>query len=207
VEKRKIFFLAIISIVFLTIASGTFFYINSMNNEQFEGNLEKAYSSYTNLSSKIEKNNHDQQSADYFKMTNVKKGLKSLNDIKKTNNETKNYLNDCLKSANDDVEKEYINLLINQTDLIGNLIDVDIRSLKFKEDYLNGKIGVTAHNNEMNKMKNKINSTFKKVDENSKHISNFLAENPDFEDRLNNLDIGMEFMGGSFIGSLILKSR
>lgn len=203
IEKSKILILIGIVVVIAILAATVF--TSFGNDDEFDENLENAYSSYTNMSSKIEKYNHDQPDTDYLKMANVKKYLKTLKDIEKANNNTRNYLKICLESANDDVEKEYINLLINQTDLINNLIQFDIDCLKFKEKYINGKISVYAHNNEMKKIEKKYNATFEKIEKNSKAIGDLLAKNPDFEKRINNLDIGIEFTGGSFIRSLILS--
>ena len=172
------------------------------NPKQFAASLQNA-SKYESIwqenmkegvINKISRNLHSSSSL----KKNLPQIKASLNESRDANNNTLKYLNNAKKYATSDVEKQYVDLLIQKTNINKKIYDSYAKMIVEYEKFANRKLSPGRLQSKMREAKRDlINDNASDQDKAAinSEILNLLKNNPDFQKKLESMNINPSFLG------------
>lgn len=172
------------------------------NQKQFAASLQNAskyegiwYESMNDgVVNKINRNLHSSSSL----KKNLPEIKASLNKSGDANENTLKYLNNAKKYASNDVEKQYTNLLIQKANIDKKIYESNVKMIKEYEKFANRKLTPSKLRAKMKEAKQDLynnNATNQDKAIINTKILNLLKNNPDFQKKLENMNINPAFLG------------
>ena len=194
-KKVLVIIVAVIAIIGISSVAGYLWY-----NAQFDDNLVKA-SGYQKLGLKSINDDFTSEWQQIDQYINNKEVLKSkvnalqkyLDEDNEARKNMENSLNAAKNFAKNDVEKEYIDLLLKKNKLNKDVNDNKQKMVDSLKDYSEGKITYSElYNKIMNLYTFDISSEHQDV---NNKIMKLLINNPEFKQHLKDLDVDKTFLG------------
>lgn len=137
-----------------------------------------------------------------YSSSSLKKNLPeikaSLNESRDANENILKYLKNAKKYATNDLENQYVELLIQKVTIDKKIYDSNVKMIKEYEKFANRKLSPAKLKVKMREAKQdliyKNASNQDKADINNK-ILNLLKNNPDFQKKLESMSINPSFLG------------
>jgi hypothetical protein len=136
---------------------------------------------------------------------NLKKNLpeikSSLSKARDANENTLKHLNDCKKYASSDVEKQYIDLLLQKANINKKILDSYTKMMPEYEKFANKNLSPEALSAKMAYAKqdlidnNAIDTDIRAIDT---KILDLFKIHPDFKEKLGNMNLNPSFMGQTY---------
>lgn len=199
-DKKKIILIVIVITIIAVIAAIAY---SNWYNAQFDENLKKA-SGYQDIALKAMNDDFKRDGTDKIDSFTTKDQIKSmipslrnyLNEYDEANKEVKKYLNEAKKYAKNDVEKEYIDLLLKKAEYNDKSAENYPFVLDSLEQYASGNISASEFMSKINALNEKSLNISSKQQEINNDIQKLLTENPDFKRHLSeDLFITQSYLG------------
>lgn len=192
-NKKIIGIIIIVAILAISAIAYTWY------NAQFDENLTKA-SGYQTLALK----NINEDINDVMKETSLDRdtlkaklpGIKNaLNESISANENITTYLNNAKNFAKNDVEKEYIDLLLKKNELNKKINEYQQKRFSVIEKYVNGDLSLSESNNQLIEINNDNEHISIEAEDVNNKIIKLLTENPDFKKHLKSLNLDKTYFG------------
>ncbi|MDR0911053.1 MAG: hypothetical protein LBM96_00445 [Methanobrevibacter sp.] len=200
-DKKHIILLGIIAVIIIVGASTFLVWYNS----QFDENLIKA-SGYQEISLKASNddfhNEFNLKITDYsliYDKNGVKSSIYSLKEYsdesESANKNVKKYLIEAKKYAKNDIEKNYVDLLINKSDVNTESFKTMSKLIDIIGQYVYDEISLSEFSQKLFKLNNessKIQSQQQKI---NNDIKKLLVEHPEFKLHIQSLNLDSTYLG------------
>ena len=193
-KKTTIIIIAIVAIIAIAGAVGYLWY-----NAQYDDNIVKA-SAYQKIALEAINNDFEEiwEINGFTEIDIIKKKIttiqKDLDEYSEAIQKVDLYLNNAKKYAKNDVEKEYIDLLLKKNEGDKKASKASQTYLNTLTEYVNGKIGLLELNNKTLEFQNKSSSTDSDDIDTGSEISALLGDNPDFKQHLKSLNLDETYL-------------
>lgn len=194
-ENNNTLIIVAAAVVILVVAAGGAFALGLFNfnsSAQFDESLKSAYAGQGNISDEI----FEMETVDYESSSSVAKAIKDVESFQKDNDNSKKHLDTALTQTNNDTEKQYVNLLLEQNKLLDKSLKLWADMLKDFKKYNDGKMDATElYNNVVVDAQSKMSDVTDAMTKNSEEIQDLLSDHPELEERLKTLGIKNSFIG------------